>query len=412
VSIDIEAVKKAIGIREFTRTDLLEIALTHPSKIYQNDDNLNRQQQDQQEREYRRLAILGDAIFGAVVIDYLHQYFPSLNQGAITQWKSHLVSRKQCYEFAKTLKLRQLCQLGESEKRKDETEQQDLLGEMFEAMLAAIYLNFERNFSTTRDWLVEKFITNAVNKLKTKANFIEKQLLEESLQAVSQIDSDEATEILRQMKQKVDAIVAEDEKLQQLLIWINKKCLSIEPAYKPIKFRAFYLALVRLLGLGLIRNFDPTRGSASARQFAQSFDRARNIARDLALDVAFKRNPNTDPANVIVSIFTLDLEPELKLVLQKLQDELPDPKEEKERFEEWRQTNGRYWVEKITKLLGCDLQFSQQQKQLLKDYYDANLLLVEYLASNCNISQEVRQEIEDTLLLPIANLEQREGKLL
>lgn len=404
--LNIEAVKKQLGIPEFNRTDLLEIALTHPSKIYQN-DNLNRQQKDQQEREYRRLAILGDAIFGAVVIDYLHQYFTNLNQGAITQWKSHLVSRNQCYEFAKTLKLRQLCQLGESEKRKDETEQQDLLGEMFEAILATIYLNFERDFSTTRDWLVENFIVNAVNQLKTKTSFTQEQSLEESLQAVSQMNSDEATELLRQ-KQKVDALVAEDEKLQQLLIWINKKCVSVEPAYKPIKVRAFYLALVRLLGLGLIRNFDPTRGSASARQFAQSFDRARNIARDVALDVAFKRNPNTDPANVIVSIFTLDLEPELKLVLQKLQDELPDPKEEKERFEEWRQTNGRYWVEKITKLLGCDLQFSQQQKQLLKDYYNANLLLVEYLASNCNISQEVRQKIEDTLLLPIANLEQRE----
>ncbi len=109
--MSIETVKKAIHIPDFRKTELLEIALTHPSKIYEN-RNLNRQQQERQEREYTRLAILADAMFGAAVVDYLHQYFPKLNQGSITQWKSHLVSRKQAYEFAMIFKLRQLCKLG------------------------------------------------------------------------------------------------------------------------------------------------------------------------------------------------------------------------------------------------------------------------------------------------------------
>lgn len=153
MSLDIEAVKKAIGIPEFTRTDLLEIALTHPSKVYEY-KNLNRQQQERQEREYRRLAILGDAMFGAAVVDYLHQYFPKLNQGSITQWKSHLVSRKQCYECAKILKLRHFCLLGRSEKSKYENMQQELLGEMFEALLGAIYIEFDRDFYEFRQWVV------------------------------------------------------------------------------------------------------------------------------------------------------------------------------------------------------------------------------------------------------------------
>ena len=45
------------------------------------------------------------------------------------------------------------------------------------------------------------------------------------------------------------------------------------------------------------------------------------------------------------------------------------------------------------------------QKKLLKQYYDANRLLVDCLNSDCYISREVRQEIEDTLLLPIKNSE-------
>ena len=162
MTIDIEAVKKAIRIPEFTRTDLLEIALTHPSKIYEN-NHLNRQQQEQQECEYRRLAILGDAMFSAAVVDYLHQYFTKLNQGSISQWKSYIVSRKQAYEFGKILKLRQLCELGKSEKWKYETMQQALLAEMFEALLGAIYLEFERDFYEFKQWLVKNFIANAFN---------------------------------------------------------------------------------------------------------------------------------------------------------------------------------------------------------------------------------------------------------
>ena len=162
MTIDIEAVKKAIRIPEFTRTDLLEIALTHPSKIYEN-NHLNRQQQERQECEYRRLAILGDAMFGAAVVDYLHQYFTKLNQGSITQWKSYIVSRKQAYELGKILKLRQLCELGKSEKWKYETMQQALLAEMFEALLGAIYLEFERDFYEFKQWLVKNFIANAFN---------------------------------------------------------------------------------------------------------------------------------------------------------------------------------------------------------------------------------------------------------
>ncbi|WP_157162605.1 NACHT C-terminal helical domain 2-containing protein [Cylindrospermum stagnale] len=54
--------------------------------------------------------------------------------------------------------------------------------------------------------------------------------------------------------------------------------------------------------------------------------------------------------------------------------------------------------------IGHDWQFTKQQKELLQQYYDANLLLVECLNSNCNVSREVRQHREDTLLLPIAEL--------
>jgi hypothetical protein len=52
--------------------------------------------------------------------------------------------------------------------------------------------------------------------------------------------------------------------------------------------------------------------------------------------------------------------------------------------------------------IGHDGQFSEQQQSLLRKYYDANKLLVDCLNSGCNLSATLWQEIEGTLLLPIA----------
>jgi predicted NACHT family NTPase len=76
----------------------------------------------------------------------------------------------------------------------------------------------------------------------------------------------------------------------------------------------------------------------------------------------------------------------------------------------WWRTNGKNWAEKLRNVMieyrniGHDWQFSEEQKQLLRQYYDANQLLVECLKSDCYVSRDVRQYIEDTLLLPIAEI--------
>jgi predicted NACHT family NTPase len=50
--------------------------------------------------------------------------------------------------------------------------------------------------------------------------------------------------------------------------------------------------------------------------------------------------------------------------------------------------------------IGHNWQFNDSQKQLLQQYYEANELLIDCLNSGCNVSPEVREEIEETLLLP------------
>ncbi|WP_442945222.1 NACHT C-terminal helical domain 2-containing protein [Nostoc sp.] len=46
-----------------------------------------------------------------------------------------------------------------------------------------------------------------------------------------------------------------------------------------------------------------------------------------------------------------------------------------------------------------------EQWELLKQYYDANKLLIDCLNRACTVSDTVRQEIEDTLFLPLAEIE-------
>lgn len=92
---------------------------------------------------------------------------------------------------------------------------------------------------------------------------------------------------------------------------------------------------------------------------------------------------------------------------------------------EWWQSKSKEWIESLFSVinyrnLGYALnypifgvwdeerrlikQFSEQQEELLKQYHEANRLLVDCLN---NASDTVRSHIEDTLLLPIAEIEKR-----
>jgi hypothetical protein len=57
--------------------------------------------------------------------------------------------------------------------------------------------------------------------------------------------------------------------------------------------------------------------------------------------------------------------------------------------------------------IGHDWHFSDQQKKVLRHYYNANNLLVDCLNISCEVTPAVRSHIEETLLLPIALIEQR-----
>ncbi|MEG4066554.1 ribonuclease III domain-containing protein [Microcoleus sp. Pol11C2] len=161
-NVDIEAVKAALDIPSFQQTKLLEIALNcRNSTSYYSDRP--EESPAWQDVKYKRLSLLGGAIFGAVVTDYLYREYPELDPDAISTLKTRLADPKKLAEFAQNLKLNQLGWRVWNRKKTDESEYNRLLSETFEALFCAIYLEFERDFFRGGNWLIQHLIEPIVS---------------------------------------------------------------------------------------------------------------------------------------------------------------------------------------------------------------------------------------------------------
>jgi predicted NACHT family NTPase len=235
-----------------------------------------------------------------------------------------------------------------------------------------------------------------------------------------------ADNLLLSMKQRIDSIVASEWKLQQFLCWLRQKSLSVQAAYKPAAVRAFYFAHELLPDRYLARVLDHDLASASdlALILLSSWDRDLLLALDLAKNTLVFGNElkiNRDRTRTIICslsyVYNYDIEPQLKYEVQELIVQLPDPDSHQTKLERWWKLKGQHWIRQLRYVMieycniGHNWKFSKHQKELLKQYYDANKVLVDCLKSGCKLSSKVRQEIEDNLLLPIAESENRDQRM-
>ncbi|NES00882.1 MAG: hypothetical protein F6J86_45130, partial [Symploca sp. SIO1B1] len=104
--------------------------------------------------------------------------------------------------------------------------------------------------------------------------------------------------------------------------------------------------------------------------------------------------------------------------LQKIIEEIPDFFTEKAEFDRWQEKYAFTWLEQYRQLaikyrnIGFDWKFTDEQETILKLYYDANVLLVDCLVDSNHIVASLKQEIQETLLLPIAEIEKRKREKL
>jgi ribonuclease III len=117
----------------FRQPDLLLRALTHSSAA--NERRLAGTHDNEQ------LEFLGDSIVGFFISDFLFREYTSLSEGELSKVRAHLVSAANLSKLARQLDLGQFLVLGKGEEKTGGRRKQALLADVFEAIVASIYLD-------------------------------------------------------------------------------------------------------------------------------------------------------------------------------------------------------------------------------------------------------------------------------
>ena len=295
------------------------------------------------------------------------------------------------------------------------------------------HLTFQEYFATRK--LTLNPTTESLRELVS--HLTEKRWREVILLAVEIME--DATELIQLMKQAVDQLLAEDERLQKYLQWLKTKADSLEGEYTPqdiekiiqefsylahiksdqSKIRSLYLHFYLRFNLPFKFTFNLPNLPFNLDLylpfnilFNRSPDSFLDFSPDSFLDFSLDRflDFSLDCSRKLANLLN-KLPPSqilLKEELQALFAERPDPKN-KEPFKQWWKENGKAWREKLRQIMithrniGHDWQFTDQQEELLYQYHTANILLMECLDREAVIDRGVRVEIENTLFLPISN---------
>lgn len=117
---------------EFRNKDHLLEAITH--RTYANESK-------KKMKYNQRLEFLGDSVLSLIISDYLFKKYSSSKEGLLSKVKSSLVSQKSLADISKELKLGDFLLLGHGEEASGGRYRDNMLEDLFEAIVGAIYLD-------------------------------------------------------------------------------------------------------------------------------------------------------------------------------------------------------------------------------------------------------------------------------
>ncbi|HUJ15224.1 MAG TPA: ribonuclease III domain-containing protein, partial [Thermoanaerobaculia bacterium] len=129
---DLSSFEDRIGYK-FVHRELLTRALTHKSYSHE------ARHEDAQDNE--TFEFLGDSVLGFIMGDILFHRFPQLDEGALSKMKAYLVSATSLAEKARGYGMGEVIYLGVGEEKSGGRKKESLLANLFEAVIAAIYLD-------------------------------------------------------------------------------------------------------------------------------------------------------------------------------------------------------------------------------------------------------------------------------
>jgi len=98
------------------------------------------------ERSYERLEFLGDAVIENIIVSYLYRRYPDQREGFLSTMKVNLVNRITLGHLAKVIGLHEYLIIGRTlDDLQNAREEDKILCDIFEAFIAAIYLDFNND---------------------------------------------------------------------------------------------------------------------------------------------------------------------------------------------------------------------------------------------------------------------------
>ena len=117
----------------FKNKEYLLEALTH--RTYANENSTNKMKYNQ------RLEFLGDSVLSLIINEYLFITYPNYEEGILSRFKSSLVSRDSLADIARSINLGNYLFLGRGEEASGGRYRANMLEDLFEAIVGAIYLD-------------------------------------------------------------------------------------------------------------------------------------------------------------------------------------------------------------------------------------------------------------------------------
>lgn len=159
---------------KFRNPLLLTEALTHPSVRHETKrDHLDNQ----------RLEFLGDAVLQLVITERLFRHFDEEAEGRLTKLRSRLVSRETLRGYALALDLGSYLTMGRGEDASGGRERTSTLGDAFEALIGAIYL--DSGLEAARTFILEQARADLEQIAEEPVDINPKGELQELLQSIS-----------------------------------------------------------------------------------------------------------------------------------------------------------------------------------------------------------------------------------
>jgi DNA-binding Xre family transcriptional regulator len=244
---------------------------------------------------------------------------------------------------------------------------------------------------------------------------------------VTEMSSD-VEKFLGALKYEIDLLSNSKPLLTSFLAYIECKSLSVQTElqipYSLTIIRTFYFEMCLLCVLGG-QGLAISAGFKSGEPIPDVIDLDSTLIRTFIsgnIWIGGRERFHGEMKNKVsnfVKVFDVNAcqnayEDNLKCFLEDLRDRLPSCDDDLDGCFSWWQENGHVWLSDLHNVIKYRQLFyiygehlSEEEKNPFSKYHILNWLLLDCLNSSCSVTSNVRQQIEDTLLLPIAEIEKR-----